>query len=484
MATKGLLSIILPKKKPATDGASRTNTFRPQSTNTVLTVPAGLDHLTDLFTTRQASDAKTLLKTLFQHDPDVSASVNAYLTVADTDPWWKVTDLTGAISKDGHAMVEQVLALLFTRTDYTIPSNFQLKQSLRATCADLRYMALLRGGVGAELVLNKQMLPAELRNVDMATVQYMEKKPGVYVPQQRPAGSNDIISLDIPTFFVAFFRRDPTEIYSNSFFVAAINTIAARQQVINDLYRIMRLTGFPRIHIKVVEEVMRKNAPADCKQDEAKMMEWLRARRNEIVVQIASLRADQALVMWDSIEPGIFNDKKPGASLDISAVIDTLNAQNQAALKVVATVIGRGDKAGVNTASTEARIFALNAEQLNRPIADLLSQILTLAVRLNGIEATVEFGFTNVELRPALELEPQLTMKQTRYLQLLSFGIITDDEFNWEMFNRVTPDGVKPLSGTLFLTPPKPVDTSKVSPNSDPMGRSLSAPGSEQVKSN
>ena len=484
MAGKDLLKIFLPKKKTSDAGAAFTGTFRPNNTNTPLPVPAGREHLSDLFTSRQQSDARTLLKSLFQHDPDVSAAVNAFLTVADVAPYWVVRDLAGEISRDGHKMVEQVLAALFTRTDYTLPSSFQLKQSLRATCADLRYMALLRGAIGSELVLNKQLLPSELRNVDMATVQWKETKPGVYLPEQHPSGSSTVISLDIPTFFVAFFRRDPTEVYSNSFFVAAINTIAARQQVVNDLYRIMRVTGFPRMEVKILEEVLRKNAPADCKTDENKMITWLETRRTEIVQLMASLRPDQMVVHFDSMEFGMVNDKKPGATLDITAVIETLNAQNQAALKVVATVIGRGDKAGVNTASTEARIFALNAEQLNQPVADIMSQLLTLAVRLNGVEATVEFGFERVELRPEMELEAHMTMKQQRYMQLLSEGIISDDEFHWELFNRIKPDSAPELSGTKFLTPPKPIDASKASPNADPLGRALTPEGSDQAKSN
>lgn len=471
-SVKGLLSLILPKGKAPAGGVSFTDTFRPANTTFPLPQPTGREHLTDLFTSRTSGDAKTLLKSLFQQDPDVSAAVNAFLTVADVEPYWVVRDPLGAISRDGHKMVEQVLLSLFTRSDYTKPSGFALRQSLRATCADFRYMALLRGGIGGELVVDKTGLPYEIRNVDMGTIFWLEKAPGVYIPEQRTPASPKFIVLDIPTFFASFFRRDPSEIYSQSFFLSAINTISARQQVVNDLYRIMRITGLPRLDITLIEEVLRKNAPADCKIDENKMIVWLESRRTEVMRAYAGLRAEDAMVHFDSMEPKMLNDNKPGVSLDITSVIETLNAQNQAALKVMATIIGRGT-GGVNTASVEARVFALNAEQLNQPIAELMSQILTLAIRLNGIEATVEFCFEKIELRPALELEPQLTMKQTRYLQLLSLGVITDDEFNLEMFNRISPDGAPQLTGTNFLTPAKPVDTSGVSPNQDPLGRSI-----------
>lgn len=468
----GLLALILPKKKAPAGGTSFTSTYRPTATGAWLPQPGGRDHIIDLFASRAAQDAPTLLKSLFQQDPDVSAAVNAFLTVADVEPYWVVRDPTGAISRDGHVMLTQVMAALFSRSDYTQPANFQLKESLRALCANFRYMALLRGALAAELVLDKAALPSEIRSVDYHSLLWTEIKPGVYLPQQKPTSGGTYIDLNIPTFFISHFRRDPTDIYANSFFVSSINTIAARQQVINDLYRIMRIVGYPRIEISLMEEVLRKNAPADCKTDEIKMMTWLEARRSELTQVLSGLRADQAFVHFDSVESKIMNDSKPGATLDITAIIETLNAQNQAALKVMGTVIGRGE-AGVNTASIEARIFALNAEQLNVPIADLLSQIFTLAIRLNGIEATVEFCFEKIELRPMLELEPQLTMKQTRYLQLLSLGIISDDDFSIELFNRISPDGSTKLSGTNFMAPAPAVDTSGVSPNQDPLGRSI-----------
>lgn len=56
----------------------------------------------------------------------------------------------------------------------------------------------------------------------------------------------------------------------------------------------------------------------------------------------AELEAQGIFVHMDSVKPGVMNDKNPGTSIDITHVIDVLNAQNQAGLKTMATVIGRG----------------------------------------------------------------------------------------------------------------------------------------------
>ncbi len=482
MAAPGVLDIILPKKKTNPKGVGYTPTYNPNNSASPISVPGYREHQTDIFDSRQANDSRALLKELFKHDPDVSAAVNAYLTVAaSASPWWVVYDQEGNIDREGHKLLEAVMGSLFDKNDYSL--GFQLKADLASMCNELRYMALLRGAVAAEMVLDKNTMPVELRHVDLAVVEWTEKAPGVYKPEQVPPGSSNRINLDIPTFFVTFYKRDATTIYSYSPFVSAINTIAARQQVINDLYRIMRKTGYPRQSIKVVEEVLRKNAPPEALQDPNEMNIWMRARLQEIASSVSTLSADQVYVHFDSVEPGMLNEKNPGMEIDITPIINTLNAQNQAALKTMATIIGRGES-GVNTASVESRIFAMHADSLNAPIAHLLSDVFTLALRIMGSLSRVEFGFDKVELRPELELEPQITMKQNRLSMMLSQGLIDDDYFHIEMFNKPRPDNIQEMSGTGFMTP-QALDTETPGDTAQPSSadKANSTPGSGMARS-
>jgi hypothetical protein len=235
--------------------------------------------------------------------------------------------------------------------------------------------------------------------------------------------------------------------------------------------------------IEVVEEVIRKNAPANIRNEGAAMREYVRQQITDLTAQISSLRADQAFVHTDTVKAQMLNDAKPAAAMNIDSVMGALNAQNQAALRTMATIIGRGTS-GVNTASVEARVFAMNADGLNEPIADLLSNALTMAVRVNGYQGYVECRFEPVEMRPYLELEAQRTMRQARLLDALSHGVITDDEFHMEMYGRIRPDAAPELAGTGFMNGPTAGRASEVTPNSDPLGRSLAPEGSDQANSN
>lgn len=475
-----LLQIVL-GKKAAKGGTALTPTYDPSQTDRPLPAPQYRDHLTNIFDTRQSDDSRTLLKSLFKNDPDVSATVSSYLTLANTPMRFLVRDLKGDIDRDATRELQSGITLLTRRVDYT--QGFTLKPSLATINENLRYMLLLRGAIGAELVLDKSLAPSEIRQVDMGSVEWQEKQAGLYKPIQKPKGGGADISLDVPTFFVSFFRRDPTEIYSTSHFVAAINAIAARQQVVNDLYRIMQFTGYPRLDVSIVEEVVAKNAPANVKADPAKMRDWMMARRAEVEGVFTTLRADQTLVHWDSVEPKILNEKNPGAGIDVSAVIEVLNAQNQAGLKTMATIIGRGTS-GVNTASVEALIAAKNADELNHPLAELWAGIFSFMIHQQGYQGFVEVEFEPVEMRPQLELEPQKTMKAARLQMELSLGTITDDEYHLQNFNRLRPEGAPELSGTGFMQKASvQVEADKVSPNGDPMGRSLAPEGSASAKS-
>jgi hypothetical protein len=473
------LKILLPSRtKPK--GSIQTPTYDDAQKSSVLSVPTYKDHLSDLISNRQSQDSQTLILDLLRTDPDASSALNSYLTTADVEPYILVKDPDGVIDRDGHKIVNQVLEALSVRRDYS--KGFMHKRSLRAIFEDMRYMILARGGVGVEAVFDEVLSLSEIRNVDLASIRWQEKQAGLLTPYQ-DRGQGDPITIDIPTFFVGFYRKSPTSAYTYSPFISAINTMAARQQVINDLYRIMQVTGYPRITIKVLEEVLAKNAPADVRSDQRQMRQYINARRTEILGQFSSIRPDEPLVHMDSVDISILNDKAPAMSLNITSIIDTLNAQNQAGLRTMATVLGRGE-VGVNTATVEAQLFARNAASINKPIGEVISSVLTLAIRLLGSESRVILEFPDIDLRSELELEAQLNLKANRLRSDLSDGLITDDEYHLKMYKRIRPDSAPELMGTKFVGASMKVDPAAVSPNSDPTGRSVSRAADKAAKSN
>lgn len=477
-----IMAILLPKGRGTKGGKGYTPTYNPRDDK--IAVPQYREHLDDILSTRVANDSRTLLNTLVNHDPDVSSAVHSYLTIAGSAELVIVAyTADGEIDAEGTKLAKRILENLVTTNDYTV--GYSDKPTLSGIADELRYMTLLRGMVAAELILDKTYVPTHLRLIDPISLEWREKQPGLLAPVQKPAGSNTEIDLNIPTFFTARFHQNPTSVYTFSTFVAAINSIAARTNIINELYRIMRVVGYPRMDVTVLEDVITRNLPPSIKENPQEARAFVEGELAKIQATAASLTPRDVFVHSDAVTAKIINDKNPSAGLQIERVIEILDNQNQAALKVMPAVVGKSSNGMV--ASTEARLFALSADALNRVIGSILTKVLTLAIRLAGSESRAVASYRPVELRPALELEPQFTMRASRLRNELSLGTITDDQYHLEIFGRLAPASAPVLSGTGFMNP-KDADVSinadEVSPNSDSLGRGLVAPGSESAKSN
>lgn len=472
--------VILPRRRQRAGGQAATPGYN--AGDVVRSIPSYDNHRQDIFDDRQADDSRALLDNLVRHDPDVSAAMFAFATISSSsDMYITAFNVDNEVDPEGIEIGNALLKRLFTTSDYS--RGYSAKVSQKQFLDDLRYSTLLRGVLGFELVYDRMLQPRELRLVDMSTIEWEESRIGEYVPFQEVEGVDDRVSLNIPTFFTEKFHQNPNDVYGYSLFVSSINTIAARQQVINDLYRIMQITGYPRLDISVLENVLLANAPPALRNDPNQRQAFVDAQLAAIRGQFAAIRPEQAFVHTDAVTASVVNDRSPGASLQISEIIETLDAQNQAALKTMPSVVGKSQNG--DTASSESRLFAMTCDSLNGTVASALSRALTLAARIAGYEGSIRVMFTDIELRPTLELEPQKTMKASRLKQDLSLGLITDLEYHLEMYRRPPPGGSVTLSGTNFLEQQTiDVDASRVSPNDDPEGRGLVAEGSESASSN
>lgn len=458
-----MANFLLPKSLKVTGtGSALTPTYDPQQAGQPLAALDTNNHIRDLLESRRSTEDSDLIAVLMQYDSDMGAAVNAYLTLANTTMRVLCKTPLNEIDTDAQEKIEQLLLALSYTQDYSL--GFTKNRSINSRNAAFRYSLLKRGSIGAEMILGEDFGFSDLRMIDTQTLEWSEPKNGKLSPMQK-VGDQEI-KLDIPTFFYTTHRQDPNSPYSKSFFISAINTIYARLQIINDLYNIMQVTGYPRIKIKVIEEVIDKNMPEIIKRDPEQRRGFIQSIIGATQANFASIRPDQPLVHTDSFEIDVLNHESAGMTLDIRPVIEILDAQNQASLKSMATILGRGES-GVNTASVEAQLFSMSATELNEPISDIWSAALTFALRLAGSTSYVEVWFDESEMRPPNELEPALVQRQARLLKDLSLGNITDVEYHLKMYNRLPPKGTKPLSGTNFLNASSEIDASSNTPQKD-----------------
>src|SRR3546814_18561980 len=85
-----------------------------------------------------------------------------------------------------------------------------------------------------------------------------------------------------------------SDVCSSDLFVAAINTITARTTVINELYRIMRIVGYPRMDVTVLQEVIERNVPPNIKDNPTEIRAYVSRELDTIRGVIAGLSARDA----------------------------------------------------------------------------------------------------------------------------------------------------------------------------------------------
>src|SRR5690606_14818653 len=159
-------------------------------------------------------------KILAMYDPDVSAAFAAYMTLSNTAMRYVAKTIEGEIDTAANTMLAQLMTTLTNPTDYSV--GFTMPRSLRTRNSDLRYMLMLRGSIALEMVLDQKFGLVDVRNIDTNSLEWYEKKPGVVTPVQKV--DSDEKDLNIPTFFYASHRKDPTSPYSKSMFISVINT--------------------------------------------------------------------------------------------------------------------------------------------------------------------------------------------------------------------------------------------------------------------
>jgi hypothetical protein len=166
--------------------------------------------------------------------------------------------------------------------------------------------------------------------------------------------------------------------------------------------------------------------------------------------QVDNSNAQNALVMMDSITYDVKDHGNTNLSNEYAIIGGMINEKTAAGTKVMPTVLGHSGGTS-NTASAETLLFIKHVEgAVWSKLNEMFSKMFTLGVRLYGYDVSVEFAFDPIDLRPTNELEAFAAMKQSRVLEQLSLGLITDEEASIELTGHLPPAGYKPLSGTGF----------------------------------
>jgi hypothetical protein len=426
----------------------------------------------DLLTLRNGTTTKATIHDLAQVSPDLSASVWAYVRLAVTKEFTAVArNQDGTANPQATAALQQVLARMNYLTDYS--QGFNNISGIHAVAESLAVELRLYGACATELVLDKARLPSRLQPISTTQIIFFEAKDGSSYPQQQIAGN--YIDLDTPAFFYESLDQDLLTAYSSSPMEAALAATLADAEFTQDVRRVIKRSLHPRLSAVIDSEKFRKSIPVELLGDSDKIREYQDNFINAVEETVNGLEPDDALVALDILTFSYLNNGNVTLNKEYEVLQGMVNSKLATGTKAPPSVLGHGS-GSANIASAETMLFIKYVSGIQVKINSILSRALTLALRLMGEDVFVQFEFGEIDLRPQAELEAFKAMKQSRVLDQLSIGMISDEEASIALTGKLPPAGYKPLSGTFFksgMTDPNAVDTAAAQSNTGAMNQSL-----------
>lgn len=404
---------------------------------------------------RSQAGTQGVLRQLVAASPDLSAAVFSYLRTAITRKYVAVAkNLDGTFNTEATALVQQLYTRFDVLNDYS--DGFSGISSMRSNSESLGKELLLYGAMSAELVLGKDRLPRRIQPISTTNIKFKSdpKDPKILAPVQIIGGEE--IDMDFPTFFYVALDQDLLEPYASSPLESAIQPVLFNQTFMNDIQRVIKRALHPRLNITIDQDKFAANLSPEVKQDDELRATALANLLSDIDSTVNGLNPEDALILVDTLVAEYMNNGNASLSSEYEVLSKMTDSKMATGAKTLPAILGHGAGSS-NIASTETMLFMKNAAgAVQEKLNELYSRIFTLAVRLFGHDVYVEFRYELIDLRPDTELEAFKQTKQMRLLELLSLGLMTDEEVALELTGSLPPAGYKPLMGTMFKQPAPP----------------------------
>ncbi len=462
--SKKSANIVMPKKL-VTAAAAQTPASAAEKNSALPT-----DNFTALNqsvqTLRAMDKVPEALRQLVSFEGTASAAMFDYVEAAHTSySIVAYNPVTHEMDPEGTRMALTIVNNMNTLNDYS--EGYADTQAMDQIVETSLLEVVTTGGLANELVLDKTRLPVAINVVSYDTLEAKSNgKGGRYWVQ---AGTKGEINLNIATFFVAELHKFASKGRARSMMEPAINSAWYYSEFMEDMRRAVK-NQHGRLKVSLVTDKIVATAPADVRADPVKLLDYLETVREGVSRAISSASPEDALVVYDTAVLDML--KSVGEKSDYVTLLQNISGNLATSLKVSPSIVGLRMEGSQSLTNTESLLFIKSARGIQKPVETNLSRALTLAVRLHGLDCYVEFRFDPIDLRPENELEAFRTMKQSRILELLSLGLISDEDAALQLGIWAIPAGTPKLSGTGFEAKKGP-DASKASPNDDPQGAAL-----------
>lgn len=412
-------------------------------------------HTVDLTQYANTWDADRLLDILIDSNPDISFALYSFLRMCNSGFHYKVVKKNGSIYKEAQAVLDTWIRELNLQPG---SRNFREDYSINSFVNKIHLSFFVKGAAAVEVPLTASRKPAYLKNVNPSTIHFKRENsqlvPYQYQSVQHIERSNvwdgNYRKIDIPSFFYQPFDARLDDVYGVCPILPALQIIFFQQQVLQDLQVAVHKVGHPRISIKLLEEILIKNAPSNIRNNRKELQAWLTDRKKEIENEYKNIKPDDAIVSFDSVNVGLVETQRGMGGYDADALLRVIDAQLIASVKSLSTLMGRYRGRTETYASAEVQLYIKGIEAIQKISSLLMGRILTFCLQMFGYQGYVEWGYNETHLRSKLETANFQAVNIRNHLIWTALGFQTLDEMCVEILGKkpsgtVLTDDIGPL---------------------------------------
>ena len=435
--------VPLPKAPTGQQGEPSFRTVIGGSTSRLIQIDRAPLTTDRLVSARNSASTSAAIRTLSFSSPDVSAAIYAALRVGIPEKYTLIArDMDGKINPNATATAQELLRRLTYLGN--VDGSYGSQATIQSLSESLGKQLIQYGACAGEIALDKARIPASLNPISVTTLKFYDEDKALR-PVQVIGGTE--INLDIPTFIYTSLDQDLLEAYPASPLEASIQSVLADLDFNNDIRKALKRAVLPRLIATIDSEDVKKSTPPDILNDSNKFAAYKQSIITAVQNVLNGANPEDALVSFSEVAYAYIDGGKDPSAI-IERIQNVLNSKLQTGVKTLPVVLGHG--AGATAASAESLLFIKNANMIRVKLNEFYSRALTIAVRIMGEDCYCEFKYADIDLRPDAELEAYKAMKQSRLLEQLSLGLITDEEACVELTGNLPPAGFKPLMGTMF----------------------------------
>lgn len=362
-----------------------------------------------------------LIELLADLSPDVSKALWDFLLFMN--PGWEAKAY-----KPGSDTVDKAAQKALDSFLGNLHGSFALSNTLPldVVIASLHIGVFLRGAFLAELVLDESgRIPLDIATPDPKTIIARRSVDPVrgQIWEIGQWQNGTFVVLNRPTICYIPVHPFPGRPYGRALAAPALFSTLFLLGMLHDLRRVISQQGYPRLDISIDFEKLAP--PPEAGDIEA----WAKTAVKEIQQAYSKLQPDDAYIHHAAISVN-----RPVGTVDASSlgkvddIISTLERFSIRALKSMPLLFGVNEAAAETHANRQWEVHAAGTKSLQHLSEGLLSRLLTLGLQVQGLQAEVEFRFSELRaaelLRDAQVESQKLKNARTAY----DNGLISQDE--------------------------------------------------------